>query len=240
MDVRLLVNGLFGAGSTIMAVESVAFLGTLYTVSLYFQDGRGLSALDSGLSTFPEALGVLTGSQLGGRLLYRKLGPRRHLLVGVAASGTCIALLGLLGTGANLWLVRIVLFGMGLAVGQVFVATQAVSFATVSPAASGRASTLFNVGRRLGGAIGVAVATTAIVLVSAPGGGHIDPSAFHVAFFVAAAINLLGLWPARTVRDHDAANTIPRLHSRKTKGNQDDVVPEPGIGHRGRGAEQSA
>jgi EmrB/QacA subfamily drug resistance transporter len=217
MDVRLLADRPFGAGSIIMAVESVAFLGTLYTVSLYFQDGRGLSPLDSGLSTFPEAAGVLTGSQLGGRLLYRKLGPRRHLLVGVAASSLCIALLGLLGTGANLWLVRIVLFGMGLAVGQVFVATQAVSFATVSPAASGRASTLFNVGRRLGGAVGVAVATTAIVLVSAPAGGHIDPSAFRVAFLVAAAINLLGLWSAWGVRDRDAANTIPRPRPKKNE-----------------------
>ena len=239
IDVRLLVERLFGAGSTIMAVESVAFLGTLYTVALYLQDGRGLSPLNAGLSTFPEALGVLTGSQLAGRLLYRKLGPRRHLLTGVAASSACIALLGLLGTGVNLWLVRIVLFGVGLAVGQVFVATQAVSFAAVSPAASGRASTVFNVGRRLGGAVGVAVATTAIGLVSAPGGGHIAPSAYRVAFLVAAAINLVGLWPARMVRDHDAVNTIPPARPRK-KGNQHNVVLEPGVGHRGRGAEQSA
>jgi len=237
--VRLLVERLFGAGTTIMAVESVAFLGTLYTVALYLQDGRGLSPLGAGLSTFPEALGVLTGAQLAGRLLYRKLGPRRHLLIGVAASSACIALLGLLGTGVNLWLVRIVLFGVGLAVGQVFVATQAISFAAVSPAASGRASTVFNVGRRLGGAVGVAVATTAIGLVSAPGGGHIAPSAYRVAFLVAAAINLLGLWPARRVRSHDAANTIPPARPRK-KGNQHNVVLEPGVGHRGRGAEQSA
>ncbi|HEX4722829.1 MAG TPA: MDR family MFS transporter [Pseudonocardiaceae bacterium] len=239
IDVRLLAERLFGAGSTIMAVESVAFLGTLYTVALYLQDGRGLSPLDAGLNTFPEALGVLTGAQLAGRLLYRKLGPRRHLLIGVAASSACIALLGLLGTGVNLWLVRIVLFGVGLAVGQVFVATQAVSFAAVSPAASGRASTVFNVGRRLGGAIGVAVATTAIGLVSPPDGGHIAPSAYRVAFLVAAAINLLGLWPARTVRDHDATNTIPPSRPRK-KGNQHNVVLEPGVGHRGRGTEHSA
>jgi EmrB/QacA subfamily drug resistance transporter len=213
MDVRLLKDRLLGSGSTIMAIESVAFLGTLYTISLYFQDGRGLSPLASGLSTFPEAVGVMTGSQLASRVLYRKLGPRRHLAAGVGASSLCIALLGLLGAGASLWLVRIVLYFIGLAVGQVFVASQAVSFATVSPAASGRASTLFNVGRRLGGAIGVAIATTSIVLVSArthvPGDG-VDPVAYRAAFFVAAAINLLGLWPVRAVRDRDARGTIPQ------------------------------
>jgi hypothetical protein len=36
----------------------------LYVVSLFFQDGRGLSPLGSGLSTFPEALGVMAGAQL--------------------------------------------------------------------------------------------------------------------------------------------------------------------------------
>ncbi|MDT7727906.1 MAG: hypothetical protein QOI21_4482 [Actinomycetota bacterium] len=240
MDVRLLADRLFGAGTTVIAIQSVAFLGTLYTVSLYFQDGRGLSPLESGLSTFPEAVGVMVGSQLGSRVLYRKLGPRRHLMVGVAASSLFIALLGLFGTGTNLWPTRILLIGVGLAVGQVFVATQAISFATISPAASGRASTLFNVGRRLGGAIGVAVSTTAIVLVSTPaqtsGGGDIDP-AYRITFLVAAGINLLGLRSAWAVRDREAANTIPQ--SRSKKGNQANVViVESGVGHRGRGAEQ--
>jgi EmrB/QacA subfamily drug resistance transporter len=232
MDVRLLFDRLFGSGTTIMAVESIAFLGTLYTVTLYFQDGRGLSALEAGLSTFPEAVGVVAGSQLGSRLLYRALGPRRHLLVGVAASSLCIALLGTLRGDTSLWLVRLILFGVGLGVGQVFVAAQAVSFAMVSLEASGRASTLFNVGRRLGGAIGVALATTVIVLVSpagiTPSG---DPGAYRAAFLVAAAVNLLGLWLAPGVRDRDAANTVP-VARRKTplrKETHHHAVPDSGI-----------
>jgi EmrB/QacA subfamily drug resistance transporter len=217
MDMRLLAERLFGAGTTIMTIQSVAFLATLYTVSLYFQDGRGLSPLVAGLSIFPEAVGVIAGSQLASRVLYRKLGPRRHLMAGVAGSSLCMALLGLIGGGTNLWLVRLVLFGVGITVGQVFVATQAVSFAMISPEASGRASTLFNVGRRLGGAAGVAVATTAIVLVGTPAaGGGTAPIAYRTAFLVAAAINLLGLWPARTVRDRDAATTIPRPRPKKS------------------------
>ena len=46
----------------------------LYVVSLFFQDGRGLSALIAGLSTFPEALGVMGGAQLVSRVLYPMLG----------------------------------------------------------------------------------------------------------------------------------------------------------------------
>jgi EmrB/QacA subfamily drug resistance transporter len=212
MDVRLLTNRLFSSCTGVMTLESVAFLGTLYTVSLYFQDGRGLSPLASGLSTFPEAVGVMTGSQLASRVLYRRLGPRRHLIVGTAGSSLCMALLALTAD-QSLWWTRIVLYLMGFAVGQVFVATQAAAFATISSAASGRASTLFNVGRRLGGAIGVAVSTSAIVLAGlgphVQGGAGADLVAYQVAFLAAAVINLTGVWAAWPVRDRDAASTIP-------------------------------
>jgi hypothetical protein len=39
----------------------------------------------------------------------------------------------------------------------VFVPVQAASFATITPAATGRAASMFNAFRQLGGAIGVAV-----------------------------------------------------------------------------------
>ncbi len=77
VDLRLLENRLFRAGNGVMVLASVAFLGTLYAISLYYQDGRGLSALGSGLSTFPEAFGVMGGAQLASRWLYPRLGPRR-------------------------------------------------------------------------------------------------------------------------------------------------------------------
>jgi len=44
--------------------------------------------------------------------------------------------------------------------GQVFVPTQAAAFATISPEAIGKASTMFNAARQVGGAIGVALLTT--------------------------------------------------------------------------------
>ena len=213
IDLRLARNRLFSACSTVMSLESVAFLGTLFVVSLYFQDGRGLSPLASGLSTAPEALGVICGSQLASRVLYRRLGPRRHLISGTLASTAFMALLAIASGAHSLWWMRADLVLMGLGIGQVFVATQAAAFATISPQSSGRASTMFNVGRRLGGALGVAVATTSLVLVGMParasGGGIADPAAYQVAFLVAAATNLLALWPALSVRDEDAAKTIP-------------------------------
>jgi MFS family permease len=81
------------------------------------------------LAPFADALPVPQRRVAARQIAVRRpgrLGPRRHLLLGVAASSLCIALLGLVGTATNLWLVRIVLVFMGMAVGQVFVATQAI------------------------------------------------------------------------------------------------------------------
>jgi MFS family permease len=218
VDLRLLGNRLFRSGNGVMVLASIAFLGTLYAISLYYQDGRGLSALGSGLSTFPEAVGVMAGAQLASRTLYPRLGPRRHITIGLIGTSVSIALLALMGPQTSLWWARLLMFTLGLFMAQVFVPVQAASFATITPAATGRAATMFNAIRQLGGAIGVAVLTTVIVAVGPVHvvAGHpvANLTAYRVAFVVAAAICLCGVACSLSIRDADAAATIPRPHGR--------------------------
>jgi EmrB/QacA subfamily drug resistance transporter len=54
---RLLGNRLFRSATGVIVMVSIAFFGTLFAITLYFQDGRGLSALNAGLSSFPPRLG---------------------------------------------------------------------------------------------------------------------------------------------------------------------------------------
>ena len=89
VDLRLLHGRLFRSTNIVMFIASAAFLGMLYLMPLYFQDARGMSALQSGLSTFPEAIGVMIGAQFASRLIYPRIGPRRHMtggLIGLAVS----------------------------------------------------------------------------------------------------------------------------------------------------------
>ena len=165
IDLRLLGNRLFRSTNGVMILASASFIGTLYVVSLFFQDGRGMSALAAGLSTFPEALGVMAGAQLASRVLYPVLGPRRNIALGLLGVTASIGLMSLVGAQTSLWWMRLLMFCLGVAMGQVFVPAQAAAFATISPEATGRASTVFNVIRQLGSAIGVAVLTTAVVAV---------------------------------------------------------------------------
>jgi EmrB/QacA subfamily drug resistance transporter len=211
---QLLRNRLFRCGNVIMALVSVSFFGTLFGISLYYQDGRGLSALGSGLSTFPEAVGVMAGAQLASRILYPRLGPRRHITIGLVTVSVVTALISTLGASASLWWARLLMFALGLGMGQVFVPTQAASFATISAEATGRASTLFNAVRQLGGAVGVALLTTAIVLVGPTHlvGGHVVAQflAYRVAFLVAAAFSLCATVGSLAIRDSEAAQTMVR------------------------------
>jgi len=229
VNLRLLGNRLFRSSSGVMVLSSIAFLGSLYAISLYYQDGRGLSALGSGLSTFPEALGVMAGAQLATRWLYPMLGPRRHITGGLVGIAISIGLLAVLGPGSSLWWARLLMLTLGLAMGQVFVPVQAAAFATITPAATGRASTMFNAVRQLGGAVGVAVLTTAIVAVGpvhvANGHPVANLTAYRIAFLVAAAFALLGTTCSLRIRDADAARTIPQRRARRAVPSQLDTAP---------------
>jgi len=216
VDLRLLGNRLFRAGNGVIVLASVAFLGTLYAISLYYQNGRGLSALGSGLSTFPEAFGVMGGAQLASRVLYPWLGPRRHISIGLTGTAISIGLLALMGPHTSLWWARLLMLTLGLSMAQVFVPVQAAAFATITPEATGRASTMFNAIRQLGGAVGVAVLTTVIVLVGPVHrvAGHqvANLVAYRAAFVAAAAICLCALACSLSIRDADAASTRPGLN----------------------------
>jgi EmrB/QacA subfamily drug resistance transporter len=229
VDLRLLTNRLFRSSNGVMILASIAFLGSLYAISLYYQDGRGLSALQSGLSTFPEAFGVMAGAQLASRFLYPRLGPKRHITLGLVGVSISIACLALLGPASSLWWARLLMFTLGLAMAQVFVPLQAAAFATITRAATGRASTMFNAIRQLGGAVGVAVLTSAIVAVGPLHlvGGHAvaNLTAYRVAFLVGAAFALLAIPCALTIRDSDAANTIPGRGALRAAGSR--KAPEP-------------
>ena len=75
----------------------------------------------------------------------------------------CIAVvLSTADAGTNVWLLRVILFVMGFGVAAVFLPSQAAGFATIGPAKTSVASTIFNAQRMIGGAIGVALLTAVI------------------------------------------------------------------------------
>jgi EmrB/QacA subfamily drug resistance transporter len=212
IDLRLFRDRMFRVCNVLVEITMIAFFGVLYIVPLYYQDGRGLSALQSGLSTFPEALGVMLGAQVVSRVLYPRFGPRRIMALGLVGIAVFTGLMSLSGAGTTLWWMRILMFAMGYSIPHVMLSMQAAAFATISPTSTGRASTVFNANRQLGGAIGVAVLSTVITLVG-PVRHHgratvAHLTAYHAAFLTSGAVALAGAVLALVaIHDTDADNT---------------------------------
>ena len=217
LDLRLYTDRLFRSTNAVMTLGATAFLGVLYLLALFFQDALHLSALHAGLSIFPEALGVMTGSQVVSRVAYPRLGPRRVMVAGLVVIAGVMAVLSLVEVSTNLWLVRGIVYFLGVGMSGVFLPSQAAAFATIPQAKTGDASTIFNAQRQLGGAIGVAVLTTVITALHpvhvVAGRTVANLHAYHVGFLVAAGIALMAALAALSIHDEDAASTIVRRHT---------------------------
>jgi len=233
VDLHLLRERLFRSTNIVLFLSMAAFLGMLYLIPLYFQDARGMSALQSGLSTFPEAFGVMIGAQFASRLIYPAIGPRRHITGGLLGVAACLLALTQVTVTTDLWWLRGLMFLVGFMMAQVMVPTQAAAFAQISPASMGRASTFFNTMRQVGSATGVAILSTVLIAVGATQGGgsgtHASPdiAAYHMAFLVAALFALAAVAFSLTIHDVDAAETIvPRVRSARRAARAQVPLPE--------------
>jgi EmrB/QacA subfamily drug resistance transporter len=218
LALRLYGNRLFRSTSAVLFVSTASFLGILYAVALFFQDGLGLSALASGLSTFPEAFGVMLGAQVVSRLLYQPIGPRRIMSAGLVALGGTMLLMTTISSRSQLWEMRLLMFVLGYCMAHVMVPSQAASMAQIDRASTGRASTLFNAVRQIGSATGIAVLSTvlsAVGFTATRRGVAADLTAYHAAFAVAAGFAFVGAVLALSIHDRDADSTRTARGPRK-------------------------
>ncbi len=218
MQLRLLGDRLFRTTNIASLFASTAFMGVLFMMPLFLQEARGFSPLQSGLTTFPEAIGVVISTQLVARL-YPRIGPRRLMAGGLTGVAIMMGLLWTIDLNSSAWLVRILMFFIGVGMAYVFIPAQVAGFATISRSDTGQASTLSSVQRRMGGAVGVALLSTVLALVgptvvSAGGGVRPNLTAYHVAFAVAAVLAGLAAISALRIPDEDAAETM-RLPARR-------------------------
>lgn len=205
LNLRLLGNRPFRTQSAVTFLNSAAFLGILYLMPQFLQTVRGFDPFESGLTTFPEALGVVVCVQVVARI-YPRVGPRRLQLPGLAGLAVVVGGMALIGLDTPRWQIIVLMFFAGVSVGFVFLPTQTAAFATVRKEELGQASALYNVGRQLGAAGGVAGLSTVVAALGTGAGPGLV--AYRAAFVTAAALALLAVAVAITTRDADAAATM--------------------------------
>lgn len=211
LDLRLLGDRLFRISNIVSALSIASFIGLLFVLPLYLQNLRGLTALESGLTTFPQALGVLASSQIAGRL-YPRIGPRRLIAGGLFGASVTIAAFAFIEVTTDLWVIRILMFLRGLCMGFAFVPMQAASYARIRPADNGRASSVFSTQRQMAISIGIAVLATVLSTYIPIGAEVVDVAravdGFHATFWLTAAFALAAAIAALFIHDSDAAPTM--------------------------------
>ncbi len=230
LNLRLLSNRSFRTGNLISFFSAAGFLSLLYAGPLFLQEGRGVSALVSGLTTFPEAVGVLISTQIVTRI-YPFVGPRRLIASGLTGVAIVMSLMWLIGPDTSLWWMRTLMFLVGVGMAFSFTTVQAAAYATISMADTGHASALFSAQRQIGSSFGVAVISgvmSIVGLTQVNASGTLVPNltAYHAAFAASAVLALIGACIGLTVRDSDAESTMRR----KVKEAVPESVPEAGTG----------
>ena len=153
----LFANRVFSAASAIGFVVGFAMFGALTFLPLFFQDVRGVSAIQSGLRLFPLMGGLLVAS-IGSGLLVSRWGRYKVFpVVGTALMTVGLYLMSLIGVHTGAWAAAAYMavfgFGLGLILQVLTVAVQnAVPYEELGTATSG--VTFF---RSIGGSFGTAV-----------------------------------------------------------------------------------
>jgi EmrB/QacA subfamily drug resistance transporter len=207
LQLRLFTLRLFRSANLITLASSAGFLGALFVYPLMLQVAFGRSPFQAGLLTFPEALGVMTGTQVAARL-YRRVGPRALIGSGQALVTVMLGCLAVLLQPDTPWFVPVLLmYAIGIGQGHTFMPAQAAAFDTVPRTRTGEATSLYNATRQAGSALGVALAATVIASVSVAEPTAVQAIApFRWALLAAACCTMLGSLVAwSTIDNADAA-----------------------------------
>ena len=166
--------------------------GIIYFLTLYMQNVRGYSALESGVRTLPMTLMVMLIAPIAGKLSSR-IGPRPLMVGGMLVMSLGLASLTRLSIDASYWTVIFPSFiFVGAGVSMTMPTTTGVAMGSVDPARAGIASGVVNASRQVGGALGVAVLGSIAATVASAHWADNAPAALQRARPVASIRSSIG------------------------------------------------
>jgi EmrB/QacA subfamily drug resistance transporter len=216
IDIRLLGDKLFRAANTVQFAGFAGYAGALFLLPLLLQAEMGFSPLESGLITFPQAIGVAM-MVLPVNRLYRRVGPRRLVMIGTAGGTLTTLAFLLVDLETSRWWIQLIMLARGWSFAFTLVPMQAVAFATISSEATGRASAIFNAGRQVAASFGVALLGTVLTNRlthhgATPLGNPFTRDgallAFHDAFLAASIVLTIAIAAAFLISDRAAAHAM--------------------------------
>ncbi|MET2832093.1 DHA2 family efflux MFS transporter permease subunit [Mesorhizobium shangrilense] len=159
---RLFLDRNFALSMIFIFIVGITYLASLALLTPYLQTLVGYPVITAGLVFGPRGLGTMLCLFVVGRLI-GKVDMRLLLLVGFGL--TAWAMYDMTGWTLDVsqWTVAYVGFVQGAGLGFLFVPLTTVAFSTLSPAARGEGTGLFNLSRNIGSSVGIALLTALLV-----------------------------------------------------------------------------
>jgi EmrB/QacA subfamily drug resistance transporter len=215
LDMRLFSNRLFRTMNVAQIVGYGGMMGGLFLLPLLLQAELGLSPFESGLTTFPQAIGVVMMVQVAGRI-YNNVGPRRMMAAGMLGSAVSTLMFVFIDLETSQWWIRLIMLCRGMSFALVLIPIQTATYTTIKPQAMGRASAIFNANRQVAASLGVALLASVLTnrlaandaILGNPATVDAALTAFRQSFAVATGLALLGMVAALFINDREAMSVL--------------------------------
>lgn len=166
LDLTILRLRGYRAAILLAVFFQTAFTADLLLLPAYFQQVRGLGAMAAGLLIAPTGLGALVTMPIASRLIDR-LPAGRVVPFGMTAMLLSVLALTRVGADTSLWWLGAVLALQGLGIGGTMMPVSTAALQVVDRREVGNATTLFNIGQQVFGAVGIAIVSVTLALLLA-------------------------------------------------------------------------
>jgi MFS family permease len=188
LSTKLFRNRVSNLGLVTQNIQWLIMQGSFFVISVFLQEVRGYSAIETGLMLTPATIGILTSSALAQRWA-KKYAQRTLIWVGFATTTAGMILLLLLAREhSSIWTFVPGLLLMGLGVGGMLTSSVNVVQGSFPEADQGEISGLSRSVSNLGSSLGTAIAGSVLVSTLVVGNKH-----FALAIATLVAISLIGL-----------------------------------------------
>ena len=195
VDLHVLKDRNFRTGCFLIALLGMCIYITIAILPLYYQEVLGYTAFTAGLVVGPRGIGSFIGSPVIG-VLGSRIDNRKLLSAGFIGFGICSLIFGSVNLEIGPFTLLLPIMLTGFALSFVFVPLATMSTSTIAREEMGAATGLFNMLRNIGGSVGIAMATTALIRRAALHqneiGAHLDASNFVLQQKSAAVSGFLG------------------------------------------------
>jgi EmrB/QacA subfamily drug resistance transporter len=212
LDVRLFSNGVFAAGSAVMALGGAINFGAQVVLPMYFVDVRAENVALAGVLIAPQVVGTAIGFPIAGRLTDRG-GAGVLLVIGALLTAVATIPLAVVDERSGYVWLGIVLFVRGLGVALSTIPAMTVALATAEANRLPDATALLNVLQRIGASLGAALAAVVYSRHVAGVGAAAAAAAFRaVNWWLVGGAGLLAIASYFVVRSerHQQINRLSR------------------------------